>query len=191
VIEHDQHPWHRLIEEGEGTKAYEAANMYFLRGPGRSIASVGLELGKSEGLLGRWSRTYRWVERAAQWDDHAASLERHRNELERREARRRMLDRHARVGQRAASIASSWLDEFGEGGSKTASELTASEAVRLLEVAARVERESRPSRWSPPDEAAAREFAGSLIDVALRHVPAERADAFLADLCVAVGAEFD
>jgi hypothetical protein len=191
VSEHAQLPWHRLVEEGEGTKAYEAANVYFMLGPGRSIAAVGQELRKSEGLLGRWSRAYRWVERAGQWDDHAASLERQRNEVERREARRRMLDSHARLGQRATSIASSWLDEFGEGGSKTAADLTASEAVRLLEVAARVERESRPARWSPPDEAAARQFAGSLIVVALRHVPADAAEVFLADLCAEVGAELE
>jgi hypothetical protein len=81
--------------------------------------------------------------------------------------RRRMLDAHARLGS---------------------GELTASEAVRLLEVAARVERESRPSRWSSPDEAAARQFAGSRIAVALRHVPPDAAEVFLADLGAAVAA---
>jgi hypothetical protein len=184
-------PWHRLIEQGEGTKAYEAANAYFTLGPARSIAEVARELGKSEALLGRWSRAYRWVERAGQWDDHAASLERERNEVERREARRRMLDTHARLGQRAASVAGSWLDEYADGGSKRASDLTPAEAIRLLEAATRVEREGRPRGWNALDEAGVHKFVGNLVDVALRYIPEDAQTAFLTDLTAEVGAVLD
>ncbi len=65
-------PWER--QPGEGTKAYEAFSTYRDMGYDRSIAKVAEKLGKSEALLERWSRTYKWVERVTAWDVEADRL---------------------------------------------------------------------------------------------------------------------
>ena len=62
----DTEPWERL--EGEGVKAYEAFSVYLELGEERSIRAVAKQLNKSTTLIGRWSRTYQWVERTAAYD---------------------------------------------------------------------------------------------------------------------------
>ncbi len=63
----------------ESRQAYEAIHSLprpagaTQRGGGRSGRIVGEELSKSEGLIGRWQRCYRWVERAAAEAAPAAS----------------------------------------------------------------------------------------------------------------------
>lgn len=52
----------------ESTPAYEAALTYFEMGAERSLESVAGKLKKSFTLMGRWSRTHGWKQRAAEWD---------------------------------------------------------------------------------------------------------------------------
>lgn len=59
-------PWEQ--QEGESNKAFEAFTVYLEMGPERSVRAVGQKLDKSRTLIGRWSVTYGWVERAAAWD---------------------------------------------------------------------------------------------------------------------------
>jgi hypothetical protein len=54
---------------GEGTRAYEARVLYLKMGPKRSIAKVAEHLGKSEGLLQRWSTQWKWGNFAKSWDE--------------------------------------------------------------------------------------------------------------------------
>ena len=60
----------------EGAKAFAAFETYVGKGAKRSLAAVGQELGKSEGLIERWSRRYNWVERARKHDARMAAMER-------------------------------------------------------------------------------------------------------------------
>jgi hypothetical protein len=53
--------WER--QEPESARAYEAFCHYRDLGPSRSLAKVGQELGKSVGLMERWSSEHDWVAR--------------------------------------------------------------------------------------------------------------------------------
>jgi hypothetical protein len=66
-------PWER--QPGESSRAYEAARLYFEMGPGRSLVAVGQKVGKSRGLIERWSARWNWRERAAGYDRHLAAIE--------------------------------------------------------------------------------------------------------------------
>ncbi len=66
--------WQRIEatgeSQGETAQAYEAAKLYFEMAANRSLEAVGRKLGKSKVLMERWSRRWRWVERAADYDRH-------------------------------------------------------------------------------------------------------------------------
>jgi hypothetical protein len=68
--------WER--QPGETSRAYEAFSAYRDLGSARSLAKVGQLLGKSTGLMERWSAAHSWV-------DRVAALEA-RDEMLRREA---------------------------------------------------------------------------------------------------------
>ena len=55
----------------ESNKAFAAFSLYLSLGPERSLAAVGEKLGKSEGLIERWSAKYDWPARV---QAHAAHL---------------------------------------------------------------------------------------------------------------------
>jgi hypothetical protein len=60
----------------ESAKAFAAFTTYVNQGPTRSLAAVGEALGKSEGLIERWSRRHNWVDRARAHDARLAAVER-------------------------------------------------------------------------------------------------------------------
>lgn len=64
----------------ESAKAFEAFLVYLNMGPGRSLAAVGEKLGKSEGLIERWSRRFGWKERVQAHAAHLAIVEREATE---------------------------------------------------------------------------------------------------------------
>jgi hypothetical protein len=55
--------WER--QPGETSRAYEASSTYRDLGAARSLAKVGELLGKSTGLMERWSAVHSWVDRVA------------------------------------------------------------------------------------------------------------------------------
>lgn len=63
-------------QPSESAKAFAAFETYARLESKRSLAAVGQALGKSVGLLERWSRKYQWVERARAYDYHLAAVER-------------------------------------------------------------------------------------------------------------------
>ena len=60
-------PWER--QPKESLKAYEAFKKYLDLGDERSIRRVAEELHKSYPLIGRWSRTWNWVNRSREYDN--------------------------------------------------------------------------------------------------------------------------
>ncbi len=64
----------------ESAKAFAAFSIYLGLGPERSIRMVGEKLGKSEGLLERWSRRFDWPARVQAHAAHLAIVEREATE---------------------------------------------------------------------------------------------------------------
>lgn len=121
-------PWERRPEES--TKAFEAFCIYRDMGRERSLSKVAEKLQKSETLMGRWSRTYDWVERAADWDDEA----------DRQAAQKQLKDiANARVRQRKQAVkmqlkALQLLEDIKQGDAKL------SEIVSLMKLGMEQER---------------------------------------------------
>ena len=70
----ENQPYERTPKES--AKAFEAFTTYANQGPQRSLVAVGQALGKSGGLIERWSRRYDWVARARAFDAHVATTKR-------------------------------------------------------------------------------------------------------------------
>jgi hypothetical protein len=66
--------WER--QPGETSRAYEAFSAYRDLGSARSLAKVGQLLGKSTGLMERWSAAHSWVDRVAALEARDAMLRR-------------------------------------------------------------------------------------------------------------------
>src|SRR5687767_12145986 len=64
----------------ESQKAFAAFSVYLSMGPERSLAAVGRKLGKSVGLLERWSRKFDWPGRVQAHATHMAVVEREASE---------------------------------------------------------------------------------------------------------------
>ena len=60
----------------ESGKAFAAFAMYLSMGSERSLAQVGKKLGKSEGLIERWSKRFDWGGRVQAHGAHFAAIER-------------------------------------------------------------------------------------------------------------------
>jgi hypothetical protein len=67
--------------ENESAKAFAAFSVYLSMGPERSLAAVGQRLGKSVGLLERWSRKFDWPGRVQAHATHMAVVEREASEV--------------------------------------------------------------------------------------------------------------
>ena len=124
-------PWER--QKGESTKAYEAFSEYRDMGANRSIAKVAEKLGKSNQLLGRWSRTWDWVKRAAAWDAEQDRLARIQNTEEIKKMRKRHTDLATAMLVKSAKA----LQRIPE------DEIKASDISRMVETASKLERISR------------------------------------------------
>lgn len=64
----EQHPWTRRPDES--TPAYEAFRSYMRL---RNITQVAPDIGKSLGLVKRWSSTHDWVERMRAYDTYLST----------------------------------------------------------------------------------------------------------------------
>ena len=59
----------------ESAKAFEAFSVYLAMGPERSLAAVGQRLGKSVGLVERWSAKFDWPARVQAQAAYLATVE--------------------------------------------------------------------------------------------------------------------
>src|SRR3989442_1033130 len=64
----------------ESAKAFAAFTVYLGMGADRSLAAVGQKLGKSVGLIERWSGKFAWPARAQAHAEHLARVEREATE---------------------------------------------------------------------------------------------------------------
>jgi hypothetical protein len=64
----------------ESDKAFAAFSLYLSMGAQRSTREVGKQLGKSEGLIERWSSRWQWTERVQAHAQHLAVVEREATE---------------------------------------------------------------------------------------------------------------
>lgn len=117
---------------GESARAHAAYRLYRDQGPSRSLAAVGRELGKSGALIERWSARWRWVARTA---EHDAAIHREEDAAMRERARtmgRRHADAAAALMVRALRALQTVAPE----------DIAPRDAVRMFDVAARVERDA-------------------------------------------------
>lgn len=121
-------PWER--QKNEGPKPYEAFTIYRDLGKERTLPKVAEKLGKSLGLVTRWSGAHNWVERVTAWDDEA----------DRQAAQKQLKDiANARVRQRKQAVkmqlkALQLLESINEGDAKL------SEIVSLMKLGMEQER---------------------------------------------------
>jgi hypothetical protein len=128
VAESPVEPWERQV--AESVQAFEAFAVYRDLGPARSLTKAARELDKSRTLLGRWSRQYAWVMRAAAYDREQDRL----FLAEQRQARRDIARRHAKLAQAFLAKAVARLQGLDP------RELTPGELLRYFQVAAEIER---------------------------------------------------
>ena len=67
-------------QDRESEKAFAAFAVYLSMGSERSLAQVGKKLGKSEGLIERWSKRYDWGGRVQAHAAHFTAIEREATE---------------------------------------------------------------------------------------------------------------
>lgn len=135
-------PWER--QPGEPEKAFSAFCRYRDLPLGERSLRVAAGPDASAQKVRRyktWSSEFRWVERAAAYADHLDRIA--RNERER--AIRDMERRHARAAQTIQGIAGTKLRRISETPAaldQTMTEMTPFQAVKFMEVAARIERQA-------------------------------------------------
>lgn len=121
-------PWE--MQSGEPVEAFAAFVEYRDAGPGRSLAKVGQNRGKSVSVLEEWSARWKWVSRTRQW---VAEIDRIRREA----AVELLLDmqrRHLQAAQGFIERVSKRLETMD------VKELTPMAMARWFEVAVKVER---------------------------------------------------
>jgi hypothetical protein len=123
----DGEPWERL--PGETTLAYSAFRQYRDLGPTRTVDQV---RGVAPTSAQRWCSRWDWPARATAWDDEVHRLE----DRHRLEAIRSMHETHQRAGRAAMAKAIAALQALQP------AEIGASAAARLLELGARLERQT-------------------------------------------------
>ncbi len=129
-------PWDR--RDKETPKAYKAFCLYRdLPTQQRSLSKVAETLQKSYTLIGRWSRTYGWVERAGAWDDENDRIAREIAQREQAEEIKKMRKRHADLATAMLVKSAQALRRIPE------DEIKPSDVSRMVEVASKLERISR------------------------------------------------
>jgi hypothetical protein len=153
-------PWDR--RPGESSRAHAAFRQFRDLGPLRSLdVLVDDEHAIHIGTLRQWHKRHDWRDRAGAWDDETHRLD----DTRRLEAIRGMHDRHQRAGRMAMAKALAALNEV------RAEEIPPYAAARLLELGARLERDTlvvsveqlqglTPAPAEDPWEAVARELEG-------------------------------
>lgn len=123
--------WER--QKGESTKAYEAFTIYRDMGASRSCRKVAEQLGKSTGLLERWSRVHEWQKRVSAWDAEQDRL-----------ARQAQIDEIKKMRKRHTDMATAMLAKAARALTKIPDdEIKASDVSKMVDTAAKLERISR------------------------------------------------
>ena len=124
-------PWER--QKGESVQAFEAFSIYLEMGAERSLRAVTQKLLKSYTLIGRWSRTYKWVDRAAAYD---TELQRQAYDAAVRRTRK-MIERNIRTALKMQEKALLALEKLNP------ADLSPRDILSMLRDALKLEWESR------------------------------------------------
>lgn len=125
--------WDRLDEES--TKAYEAFSVYRDLGTNRSLDAVAQKLKKSATIMGRWSSTYDWVNRAIAYDEYIDAQARIKLDRDAIKRKADMLKRHAGIGKA--------LQSFGLQHVQTTKQpAKAADAISAIKAGVEIERKS-------------------------------------------------
>lgn len=123
-------PWER--QTGESAKAFAAFAVYRDMDQ-RSCRKVAEELGKSTGLIERWSRTHDWQKRVSAWDAEQDRI-----------ARQNQIDEIKKMRKRHTDLATAMLVKAAKALQRIPEdEVKASDVSRLVETASKLERISR------------------------------------------------
>lgn len=134
--------WDRRSKES--SKAYQALQLYLRLEDERSVRAVAQELHKSVSLCGRWSRRWDWVSRSADYDSHMAQQAARQRLRERVAMCKRQADYGALATATGVTVIRNILHKLQEAeAAGRPIELSATEAVRLLEIGVKVERLAR------------------------------------------------
>lgn len=128
-------PWER--QPKEKPKPFEAFCIYRDMGIERSIRKVAANVGKSDTLIGRWSKENNWVERVTAWDDEQERIQREIAQKEQAREIRKMRKKHADLASAMLIKATKALARIPD------DEIKAGDLTRMVDVAAKLERISR------------------------------------------------
>jgi len=93
-------PWDR--QDSDTPKSFAAFELYLAQEPKtRSLRHVAATCGKSETLIGRWSKAHKWPERVLAFDAHVASEDARRLAEQRVKEREEMRERNRVIGRAA------------------------------------------------------------------------------------------
>lgn len=139
-------PWVR--QPGEGARPFAAFQMYRDQPRmERSVRRLAEAIGRSRTIVGRWSSRWNWVARVAAWDAEQDRLVQAANAEERRAFAKRLAASGALMEARGLGKVRTYLDRVDRDGHPVelgpgqhfVDELSIAEAVRLIEVGARLE----------------------------------------------------
>lgn len=130
VSDDDMPPWER--RPGEHGRAYTGFRAFRDLGPTRTLEPIAAVVGANPDTVRRWSSRYDWFERAEMWDDELHRVE----DRDRLEAIRQMHANHRRAGRAAMLKALQALERL------PAEHIPAGAAARLLDLGARLERDT-------------------------------------------------
>lgn len=134
-----EHSWDR--QPKEGTKAYDAFQIYLSMGADRSLRKVAQRLSKSETLLKRWSVTWSWGQRVRDYEDFRTKQEFVANQ----KALKRMREKHIKIAEMMEKKAIDALDHVPP------EEILPKEIIQMLKEAIRIEKDTREAISPAPD----------------------------------------
>lgn len=126
----ERRAWDRRPDET--ARAYDAFRRFRDLGPARNLGDAAAATATSMRTIEKWSELHLWFERAVAWDDEIHTLDDQR----RLEAIRTMHDNHQRAGRAAMAKGLAALQ------AAEVREIPAYAAARLIELGARLERET-------------------------------------------------
>lgn len=134
-------PFEQLSKES--AKAFAAFSIYLSMGPERSLAAVARKLGKSVGLIERWSRKFGWPARVEAHGRHLACVEREATEALARGKAAEWLKRQQDLRQEEWSIHEECIQAGREGLKRfyeKDKDATLGDVARILELASKLGR---------------------------------------------------
>jgi hypothetical protein len=128
--------WEIQLHARESSRLYGYFTLFRDLGPTRTIVQVAAEVGTSEDQMYKYSRKFRWVERAKLWDLHLESEKIQAIEA----ANRTMASRQAKLGMMLQDKAADAMSQLSWNADRP---VTAKDVVALADVGVKIERLAR------------------------------------------------